>query len=60
MRENLRRLRPELWQQTNWRFPRLKIRLEGRHFDTIEVIQTESQAMLNTVTEYVFQDVFRK
>jgi hypothetical protein len=24
------------------------------------VIQTESQAMLNTVTEYVFQDVFRK
>jgi hypothetical protein len=31
-------------------FPRLK----GRHFDTIEVIETESQAVLNSVTEREF------
>jgi hypothetical protein len=40
-------------------FPRLKIKLKGRHFNTIEVIQTESQAVLN-LTEHDFQDAFRK
>jgi hypothetical protein len=29
-------------------FPRLKIKLKGHHFDTIEVIEAESQAVLNT------------
>jgi hypothetical protein len=71
----VRRLRPELWLQTNWLlrhdnappltslftrefltksnitvvsteptflFARLKIKLQGRHFDTIEVIDAES------------------
>jgi hypothetical protein len=37
-------------------FPRFKIKLKGRHFDTIDVIETESQAMLNTLTEHDFQD----
>jgi hypothetical protein len=37
-------------------FPRLK----GRHFDTVEVIETESQAVLNTLTEHDFQDAFKK
>jgi hypothetical protein len=39
-------------------FPRLKINLKGCHFDTIKVIEAESQAMLNTLTENDFQDVF--
>jgi hypothetical protein len=30
-------------------FLRLKIKLKGRHFDTIEVIEAESQAVLNTL-----------
>jgi hypothetical protein len=32
----------------------------GRHFDTFEVIEAESQAVLNTLTEHDFQDVFKK
>jgi hypothetical protein len=40
-------------------FPQLKIKLKGRHFDTIEVIKAESQAVLNTFTEYDFQDAFK-
>jgi hypothetical protein len=34
----------------------LKIKLNGRHFDTIEVIEAEYQAVLHTLTEYNFQD----
>jgi hypothetical protein len=41
-------------------FPRLKIRLRGRHFDTTEVIEAESQAVLNIITEHDFQDEFKK
>jgi hypothetical protein len=40
-------------------FSRLKTNLKGRHSDTIEVIQTESQAMLNFLTEHEFQDAFK-
>jgi hypothetical protein len=40
-------------------FPRLKIKLKGRHFDTTEVIDAESQAVLNNYTEHDFQDAFR-
>jgi hypothetical protein len=32
---------------------------EGRHFDTLEVIEAESQAALNTFTEHGFQDAFQ-
>jgi hypothetical protein len=41
-------------------FPRLKIKLKGRHFDTTEVMEAESQPVLNTLTEHDFQDAFRK
>jgi transposase len=102
LRENVQRLRPELWRQRNWLlhhdnapshtslftreflttnnitvvphpsyspdlapcdfslFPRLKIKLKGRHFDTIDVMEAESQAVLNTLTEHDFQDAFEK
>jgi hypothetical protein len=39
-------------------FPGMKIKLKGRHLDTTEVIGTESQAVLNTLTERDFQDAF--
>jgi hypothetical protein len=38
----------------------LKIKQKSRHFDTIEVIQAESQALLNTLTEHDFQDTFKE
>jgi hypothetical protein len=92
LRENVRKLRPELWPNKNFAsrqrtvshflfhqgildksnmtvvphphyfplFPRLKITLKDRHFDTIEVIKAESHALLKTLTEYDFQDVFKK
>jgi hypothetical protein len=41
-------------------FPWLKIKLKGHHFDTIEVIDAELQAVLNTLTEHDFQDAFKK
>jgi hypothetical protein len=88
LRENVRRLRPELWPQRTgcyirtvhrvklpfltrecltWSnrtvvtphptflFPRLKIKTKGRHFDTIKVIEAESQAVLISLTEHNFQ-----
>jgi hypothetical protein len=36
-------------------FPKMKLRLEGRRFDTTEEIQAESQEMLNTLTLENFQ-----
>jgi hypothetical protein len=41
-------------------FPRLKIELKGRHVDTAEVIEAESQVVLNTLTEHDFLDAFKK
>jgi hypothetical protein len=41
-------------------FPLLKIKLKGLHFDTIKVVETESQAVLNTLTEHDFQGLFKK
>jgi hypothetical protein len=40
-------------------FPRMKIKLKSLHFDTMEVIEAESQAVLNTLTENDFQDAFK-
>jgi hypothetical protein len=37
----------------------LKIKLKGSHFDTIEVIEEESQAMLNTLTKHYFEDALK-
>jgi hypothetical protein len=38
----------------------LKIKVKGRHVDTIEMIEAESQAVVNILTEYDFQDAFKK
>jgi hypothetical protein len=35
-------------------FPQLRTKLKGRHFKTIELLDAESQAMLNTLTEHNF------
>jgi hypothetical protein len=40
-------------------FPLLKIKLKGGCFDTIKVIEAESQAVLNTLREHDFQDAFK-
>jgi hypothetical protein len=37
----------------------LKIKLKGSHLDTNEVIEAESQAVLNTFTEHDFRDAFK-
>jgi hypothetical protein len=37
-------------------FHRLKVKLEGHHFETIEVMET----VLNTFTEHDLQDAFNK
>jgi hypothetical protein len=34
----------------------LKINLKCRHFDTVEVMEAESEAVLNTLAEHDFQD----
>jgi hypothetical protein len=36
----------------------LKTKAKGRHFDTTEVIEAESHAVLNTLTEQDFQAAF--
>jgi hypothetical protein len=41
-------------------FYRLKMKLKGCHFHTIEVIEAESQAVLSTLTEHDFQGAFKK
>lgn len=41
-------------------FPRMKIKLMGRRFDTVEEIQAETQMILNTLTKKDFQDAFQK
>jgi transposase len=39
--------------------PKMKIKLKGRRFDTVEEIQAESQKVLNMLTQKDFQDSFR-
>jgi hypothetical protein len=41
-------------------FSRVKITLKGRHFDTIEAIEVESQVLLNTLTDHVSHVAFKK
>jgi hypothetical protein len=40
-------------------FPKMKLKLKGPLFDTIEEIQAESQKMLDTLTEKDFQEAFQ-
>jgi hypothetical protein len=37
----------------------MEIKLKGRHFDIVEVMEAELQAVLNTLTEHGFQDAFK-
>jgi hypothetical protein len=41
-------------------FPKMKLTLKGRWFDTTEEIQAESQGVLDTLTEKDFQEAFQK
>jgi predicted helicase len=38
----------------------LKIKLTAHHFDTVEVIEAESQEVLNTLIEHYFQEAFKQ
>ena len=40
-------------------FPKLKMKLKGRRFKTLEEIQAESQAVLNALRENYFQECFK-
>jgi hypothetical protein len=56
--KNVQRLRMTSHYMTfvpTFLFPRLKTKLKGRHFDTTEVINAESQAALNTLRKQDFQ-----
>ena len=41
-------------------FPKMKMKLKGRRFDTTEEIQAETQEVLDTLTERDFQETFQK
>jgi hypothetical protein len=41
-------------------FPKMKVNLKGRRFDTTEEVQAESQRVLDTLTEKNFQKAFQK
>jgi len=38
----------------------MELKLKGRWFDTIEAIQTESQRVLDTLTEKDLEEAFQK
>jgi hypothetical protein len=37
----------------------IEVKLKDRNFDTIEVLEAESQTILNTLTKVDFQDAFK-
>jgi hypothetical protein len=41
-------------------FSKMKLKLKGRRFDTIEEIQAETQRVVDTLTEKDFQEAFQK
>jgi hypothetical protein len=41
-------------------FPKTKLKLKGRRFDTIEEIQAESQRVVDSMTEKDFPETFQK
>jgi histone-lysine N-methyltransferase SETMAR len=51
---------PDLATYDFFLFPKLKLKLKGRRFDTIEEIQSESQTVLDTLTEKDFEEAFQK
>jgi hypothetical protein len=51
---------PDLAPCDLFRFPKIKLKLKGCRFYTIEEIQAESQRVLDTLTEKDFQEAFQK
>jgi hypothetical protein len=47
---------PDLAPRDFFLFPKMKLKLKGRRFDTTEGIQAESQRMLDTLTEKDFRE----
>jgi hypothetical protein len=56
----MHRPRPERWRQNKWLLHHDNAPSHTSHFDAIEVMEAESQAVLNTLTEQDFQDAFKK
>jgi hypothetical protein len=50
---------PDLAPWDFFLFPKMKMKLKGRRFDTVEEIQAELQKLLNTLTQRDFQNSFR-
>jgi hypothetical protein len=51
---------PDLAPCAFFLFPKMKLNLKERMFDTTEENQTESQRVLDTLTEKDFQEAFQK
>jgi hypothetical protein len=51
---------PDLAPSNFFPFPKMKVKLKGRRFHTVEEIQVETQTVLNTLTKKHFQDAFQK
>ena len=50
---------PDLAPSDFFLFPKLKMKLKGQRFQTLEEIEAESQAVLNTLRENDFQECFK-
>ena len=50
---------PDLAPSDFFLFPKLKMKLKGRRFQTLEEIQAEPQAVLNTLRENDFQECLK-
>ena len=50
---------PDLAPSDFFLFPKLKMKLKGRRFQTLEEIQAESQAVLKALRENDFQECFK-
>jgi arsenate reductase-like glutaredoxin family protein len=53
-------LRLSLAPSNFFSFPKKKINLKGRRFDTVEEIKEEMRTVLNTLTKEQFQDAFQE
>jgi hypothetical protein len=51
---------PELAPCDFFLFPKMKLKLIGSRFDTTEEIQTESERVLDTLTENDFEEAFQE
>jgi hypothetical protein len=51
---------PDLTPSDFFLFLKINIKLDGRIFDTVEEIQAETPAIINTLTMKNFEDAFQK